>query len=98
MFYLHADHKDWVHHIDMLEFCYNSSKHSATGFSPFELATGKQVLTPLALASHVVQVKSKEFDVDVFLADWQATMHVAQQGLQQSKERIMVQATKNVNT
>ena len=96
--YVQADQKDWVDHIDMLEFCYNSSKHSATGFSPFELATGKQVLTPLALASHVVQVKSKEFDVDVFLADWQATMHVAQQGLQQSKERIMVQATKNVNT
>ena len=49
----------------MLEFCYNSSKHSATGFSPFELATGKQVLTPLALVSHVVRDKIKEFDVDM---------------------------------
>ena len=81
MFYLHADHKDWVHHIDMLEFCYNSSKHFATGFSPFELATGKQVLTPLALVSHVVQDKIKEPDVDLFLVDWQAKMRVAQQGL-----------------
>ena len=78
----------------MLEFRYNS-KHSATGFSLFELATGKQVLTPLALVSHAVRDKIKEPDVDLFLADWQATMRVAQQGLQQSKERIMVQATKN---
>ena len=92
--YVQADQKDWTDHIDMLEFCYNSSKHSATGFSPFELATGKQVLTPLALVSHVVRDKIKEPDVDLFLADWQATMRVAQQGLQQSKERMVRAANK----
>ena len=57
--YVQADQKDWMDHIDMLEFCYNSSKHSAIGFSPFELATGKQVLTPLALVSHVYVIKLK---------------------------------------
>mgnify|MGYP002776776121 CR=1 FL=1 len=79
--YLQAYQKDWVDHIDMLEFCYNS-KHSAIGFSPFELATGKQVLIPLALVSHVVRDKIKEPDVNLSLAYWQATMRVAQQGLQ----------------
>ena len=44
--------------------CYNSSKHFATGFSPFELATGKQVLTPLALVSHVVHDKISD-NIDV---------------------------------
>ena len=61
--YVQAGQKDWVDHIDMLEFCYSSSKHSATGFSPFEL--GKQVLIALALVSHVVRDKIKEFDVDM---------------------------------
>ena len=66
--YVQADQKDWVDHIDMLEFCYNSSKHSATGFYPFELAIGKQVLIPLYLVSHVVQDKIKELDANLFLA------------------------------
>ena len=92
--YVQADQKDWVDHIDMQEFCYNSSKHSTIGFSPFELATRKQVLTPLALVSHVVRDKIKEPDVDLFLVDWQATMRVAQQGLQQSKERMVRAANK----
>ena len=91
---MQEDKKDWVDHIDMLEFCYNSSKHFATSFSPFELAIGKQVLTPLTLVSHAVRDKIKEPDVDLFLAHWQATMWVAQQGLQQSKERMVQTANK----
>ena len=46
---MQADQRDWVDHIDILEFCYNSTKHSATGFSPFELAAGKEVNTPRML-------------------------------------------------
>ena len=80
----------------MLEFRYNS-KHSATGFSPFELATGKQVLTPLALVSHVVRDKV-EYDVNLFLTDWQATMHATQQGLKQTKERMVQAANKKRQT
>ena len=53
--YVQADQKDLLDHIDMLEFCYNSSKYSATG---------KQVLRPLALVSHVVHDKISD-NIDV---------------------------------
>ena len=77
--------------------CYNSSKHSATGFPPFELAIGKQVLTPSALVSHVVRDKV-EYDANLFLTDWQATMHATQQGLKQTKERMVQAANKKRET
>ena len=66
--YVQADQKDWLNDIDMLEFSYNSFKHPTIGFSPFELAIGKQVLIPLYLVSHVVQDKIKELDANLFLA------------------------------
>ena len=42
--YVRADQTDWVDHVDKLEFCYNAAINSTTGFSPFEIATGKEVL------------------------------------------------------
>ena len=43
---------------DILEFHYNSAVHSATGYSFFELSTGKEVITPLALAANNVHVNN----------------------------------------
>src|SRR5450759_13361 len=45
--FVSANQKDWPKHITMGEFKYNSSVHSATGFAPFFLATGR---TPRTLA------------------------------------------------
>ncbi|CAM6093993.1 unnamed protein product [Calypogeia fissa] len=39
--FMSADQKDWPHHMTMVEFRYNSTKHSAIGFAPFLLATGR---------------------------------------------------------
>ncbi len=30
-----ADQQDWMDHLELVEFCYNNSEHSATGSTPF---------------------------------------------------------------
>jgi len=32
-----ADQQDWVDHLELAEFCYNNSEHSATGSTPFQI-------------------------------------------------------------
>lgn len=48
--YVTASQKNWVGLLDSAQFCYNLHKTSATGLSPFELATGQQPLTPHEVA------------------------------------------------
>jgi hypothetical protein len=33
-----ANYKDWDNQLSLIEFCYNSTKHSTIGANPFELA------------------------------------------------------------
>jgi hypothetical protein len=40
--YVDADLKDWDEHLGLVEFCYNSTMHSTTKMSMFELALGKE--------------------------------------------------------
>jgi hypothetical protein len=35
--YVVADQQDWVDHLELTEFCYNNSKHSTTGSTPFQM-------------------------------------------------------------
>lgn len=49
--YVSADQSDWVEHLDAAEFCYNNTKHSTTGVSPFVLVYGKAPLVPTSWAA-----------------------------------------------
>mgnify|MGYP007007538893 CR=1 FL=1 len=49
------------------KICYNAAIHSSTGFSPFEIATGKEVLTPIVLFQHKDRSPIGELDIDKFL-------------------------------
>jgi hypothetical protein len=45
--YIIDDHKDWGDHLSLVEFCYNSTKHSTKKMNPFELALGVEAKQPM---------------------------------------------------
>ncbi len=47
--YIIGDHKNWGDRLGLVEFCYNSTKHSTTKMSPFELALGAKAKQPMNL-------------------------------------------------
>ncbi|MCO5570945.1 hypothetical protein L7F22_024675 [Adiantum nelumboides] len=88
--YVQADQKDWADFLEVLEFQYNSSVHTGTGYAPFELATGKEVITPMALASGAIH--AQDLDAEEFLAKWQKRMEVARKHLVTYKEKYVAKA------
>jgi hypothetical protein len=48
--YVAVDQQDWVDHLELAEFCYNS-KHYATGSTPFQMVTGKSTIVPMIWAT-----------------------------------------------
>ncbi len=46
-----ANQQDWVDHLELAEFCYNNSAHSAIGSTPFQMVTGKSLIVPMAWAA-----------------------------------------------
>jgi hypothetical protein len=46
------DQQDWVDHLELAEFCYNNSEHSAIGSTPFQMVTGKSPIVPMTWAAH----------------------------------------------
>ena len=92
--YIKADQSDWVEHVDMLEFSYNATIPSATGFSPFELSTGKEVLTPIALLHNTNKTQAEELDVAKFLEEWKERMQAAQVHLTKTKSQMINRVNK----
>jgi hypothetical protein len=45
--YVNIDQKDWGKHLGLVEFCYNSTTHSTTKTSLFELKLGKETKKPM---------------------------------------------------
>ena len=43
-YYVSADQTDWADHISMVEFSYNNTKHSRTGFSLFMVVSRTEPL------------------------------------------------------
>ncbi|XP_078436604.1 uncharacterized protein LOC144707374 [Wolffia australiana] len=54
--YVSVNQENWVELLDVAQFAHNINQSSATGHSPFEIATGRQPLTPL----EVVKRKGNE--------------------------------------
>ncbi len=38
--------------MELVEFCYNNSEHSAIGASPFQMVTGKSSIVPTTWVAH----------------------------------------------
>ncbi len=50
--YVAPDQQDWVDHLELAEFCYNNSEHSATRSTPFQMVMGKSPIVPMIWAAH----------------------------------------------
>jgi len=50
--YVAADQQDWVDRLDLTEFYYNNSEHSATRSTPFQMVTGKSPIMPMTWVAH----------------------------------------------
>jgi hypothetical protein len=50
--YVAVDQQDWVDHLELAEFCYNNSEHSATSSIPFQMVMGKSPIVPTTWAAH----------------------------------------------
>ncbi len=50
--YVVVDQQDWVDHLELAEFCYNNSEHSATGATPFQMVTDNSPIVPTTWAAH----------------------------------------------
>ncbi len=50
--YVAMDQQDWVDHLELIEFCYNNSEHSATKSTPFQMVTGNSPIVPITWATH----------------------------------------------
>jgi len=50
--YVLANQQDWVDHLELVEFCYNNSKYSATRATPFQMVMGKSPIVPTTWATH----------------------------------------------
>ena len=62
--YVGKRQNDWDERLGMVEFAYNNSVHSSSGFTPFYLCYGRHPVSPINLLS---QVESKNEVADSFL-------------------------------
>ena len=62
--YVGKRHNGWDERLGMVEFAYNNSVHSPSGFSPFYLCYGRHPVSPI---TQLVQAESKNEAADSFL-------------------------------
>ena len=88
--YVTKKQSNWEEYLPHLEFAYNSSKHSATGFSPFMLMYGFQPRSPIAVGLE----KEKLQSVKEFLEDMQSMLQVARDSIRSAQDRAKTYADK----
>ena len=75
---------DWDDKLGMIEFAYNNSIHSSSGFTPFYLCYGRHPVSPVNLLS---QVESKNEAVDSFLRQLEADLAQALENLNRAQDK-----------
>ena len=75
---------DWDDRLGMIEFAYNNSIHSSSGYSPFYLCYGRH---PISLGNLLSQVESKNEATDSFLRQLEEGVAQALQNLKRVQER-----------
>ena len=81
--YVGAKPTKWERYLPILEFAYNSSKHTSTGYSPFMLMYGFQPRAPIDVSIHHDELRSMQ----KFLQDMQDMLHIAQDNIKTAQDR-----------
>ena len=63
--YVKEDQMDWDEWVKFVTFAYNTSEHSATGYTPFELVFGHSPSLPSALKSD----PSPQYNYDDYVSE-----------------------------
>ena len=86
--YVSGDQRDWTRHLVMAEFKYNSTVHSATGFAPFFLATGRSPRTPNWFSNpRAWATTSKVPAADTFIQERREAIEAATASMARSRSR-----------
>ena len=81
-FYINYQQNDWSEWLSFAEFTYNNRKHSATGFSPFELTNGSHPIRSWEIDT----TESANQTVEEFLAKGKIRLIHATSALEKARE------------
>jgi len=95
--YINNDQTDWDEWLPYAMFTYNTTPHSATGFTPFELTYGHQAILPSALARPPKPTYSYDDYAQELRERLRATNQLAKDHLQEEKFKAKLQYDKGVN-
>ena len=82
--YLGKHQNDWDDRLGMIEFAYNNSIHSSSGYTLFYLCYGQHPVSPATLLS---QVESKNEAANSFLRQLEEDMAQAVENLKRAQEK-----------
>ncbi|MCO5608753.1 hypothetical protein L7F22_062968 [Adiantum nelumboides] len=88
--YVSKKQSNWKDYLPILEFAYNNSKHSVTGFTPFMLMYGFQPRSPMAVGLE----KEKIQYVKDFLEDRNDMLKAACESIRSAQDRAKTYANK----
>ena len=82
--YVGRQQNDWDERLGMMEYAYNNSVHSSSGYLPFYLCYGRHPLSPVQLLS---QMESKNPAADAFLCQLEKDVTHAMENFKKAQEQ-----------
>jgi len=95
--YINHDQTDWDEWLPYAMFTYNTTPHSATGFTPFELTYGHQAILPTALTKPPKPTYSYDDYAQELRERLRATNQLARDHLKQEKFKAKRQHDRSAN-
>ncbi|KAM0735324.1 Transposon Ty3-I Gag-Pol polyprotein [Formica fusca] len=92
--YINADQTDWDEWIPYAMFTYNTTPHTATGFTPFELVYGHQAILPTALTTPPKPTYTYDNYVQELKERIRATNQIAKKHVREEKIKVKEQYDK----